>query len=108
MSEPGSIFQRVLDKYFDGQPDVETLRLLERIRSVSPARCAGRLVVVVAEAPGGRPGVTSVPERNCRFRPRTGNDVRGRQSVQGSVNAISCEPLTPLTASTMYCLPLTT
>jgi uncharacterized protein (DUF1810 family) len=30
VSEPGSIFQRVLDKYFDGQPDVETLRLLER------------------------------------------------------------------------------
>lgn len=30
VSEPGSIFQRVLDKYFDGQPDLETRRLLER------------------------------------------------------------------------------
>ena len=30
VSEPGSIFQRVLDKYFDGRPDGETRRLLER------------------------------------------------------------------------------
>jgi uncharacterized protein (DUF1810 family) len=30
VSEPGSIFQQVLDKYFDGHADVETQRLLER------------------------------------------------------------------------------
>jgi len=29
VSEAGSIFQQVLDKYFDGQPDVGTRRLLE-------------------------------------------------------------------------------
>ena len=30
VSEPGSIFQQVLDKYFDGQPDAETQRLIRR------------------------------------------------------------------------------
>ena len=28
VSPPGSVFQRVLDKYFDGEPDDNTLRLL--------------------------------------------------------------------------------
>lgn len=27
---PGSLFQRLLEKYFDGAPDAETLRLLKR------------------------------------------------------------------------------
>jgi uncharacterized protein (DUF1810 family) len=30
VSEPRSLFEQVLDKYFDGQPDVETQRLIER------------------------------------------------------------------------------
>lgn len=29
VSPPGSIFQQVLDRYFGGEPDAETLRLLE-------------------------------------------------------------------------------
>ncbi len=33
VSEPRSIFEQVLDKYFDGQPDVETQRLIERAGS---------------------------------------------------------------------------
>lgn len=30
VSPPGSIFEQLLDKYFDGQPDENTLRLIDR------------------------------------------------------------------------------
>jgi len=30
VSEPDSVFQQVIDKYFDGQPDLQTQQLLER------------------------------------------------------------------------------
>jgi uncharacterized protein (DUF1810 family) len=33
VSEPGSVFERVLDKYYGGQPDDATLKLLARERS---------------------------------------------------------------------------
>ena len=29
VSPPGSVFQRLIDRYFEGQPDVKTLRLLD-------------------------------------------------------------------------------
>ena len=29
VSDPGSIFQQVIDKYFDGRPDIATQRLIE-------------------------------------------------------------------------------
>jgi uncharacterized protein (DUF1810 family) len=32
VAEPGSVFARVLDKYFDGERDVRTLRLLEILK----------------------------------------------------------------------------
>jgi uncharacterized protein (DUF1810 family) len=33
VSDPDSIFQQVLDRYFDGRPDPETQRLIERART---------------------------------------------------------------------------
>jgi uncharacterized protein (DUF1810 family) len=30
VSPPGSVFHRLIDRYFDGEPDAKTLRLLER------------------------------------------------------------------------------
>lgn len=30
IAEPGSVFHRALDKYYGGEPDAQTLRLLER------------------------------------------------------------------------------
>ena len=32
VAEPGSVFARVLDKYFDGERDVRTLRLLDNLK----------------------------------------------------------------------------
>jgi uncharacterized protein (DUF1810 family) len=33
VAQPGSVFERLLDKYFDGEPDAETLRLLQKTAS---------------------------------------------------------------------------
>jgi uncharacterized protein (DUF1810 family) len=36
VSPAGSVFHRVLDKYFGGEPDKETLRILAQLRSAPP------------------------------------------------------------------------
>ena len=38
ISPAGSVFHRLLDKYFDGEPDGATLRLLEALNAASSAR----------------------------------------------------------------------
>ena len=38
VSSPGSVFHRLIDKYFDGQPDARTLRLVDS-QSFHPTSC---------------------------------------------------------------------